>query len=271
MLIAEAILVGLLIGGVVGALGAGGGILSVPALIFFLGYSPHTAAAGSLVVVGLTSLSSLLFRARRREVAWSRGLIFAAVSILGTLAGTALGAQISGRLLMFLFAGLMAVVGVVMLWRAARAGKSTPANPAENTAEDTANSGTPPPSAWRKILQTVLVALVTGLLTGLFGVGGGFLIVPALVMMGMQMRLAAGTSLLIMVITSVSGLLARLPDGFAGITWPALLLFAAASMLGGMLGGPLTRKVSNRALTAVFGILLLAISAYTAISTALGG
>lgn len=250
-MIAQSLIIGCVIGIVVGALGAGGGILSVPALFFLLGYSAHDAATGSLIIVGLTALVSLIFRARHHEVNWKTGAIFGVVSCVGTVLGTHISYRIDGRALMFSFAILLAVVGIAMLWQALQP-------PREESAKQSGAS------------EVVLSAIGTGILTGLFGVGGGFMIVPALLFtLNLPIRQASGTSLLVMTITSATGLLARIPAGIS-LDWSGILLFALASMAGGLVGGPLTSRVSSRTLTIFFAALLLAISIYTGVTTALG-
>jgi len=107
-------------------------------------------------------------------------------------------------------------------------------------------------------------ATFTGFLTGFFGVGGGFIVVPMLVLaLGFPMKEASGTSLLVMIIASGAGLAARVGT-HSNVDWPVVLAFAAASMVGGLLGGPLTKRASAAALTTVFGVLLLGVCAVTA-------
>jgi len=112
--------VGVLVGVVVGALGAGGGILSVPALIYLLGQDPHDASAGSLVVVGLTAIVSLIAPARAGRVHWRDGATFGLMSVLGALVGSRASVAVDGTVLLTLFCVMLAVVGVVMLLRGLR-------------------------------------------------------------------------------------------------------------------------------------------------------
>lgn len=256
-MIALALAVGVGVGLVVGALGAGGGILSVPVLVYLLGQDAHTAAASSLVVVGATAAVSLPHHARGGGVQWRHGALFATASVIGSVLGARASALVPGGVLMILFSAMLAVVGVVMLRKGLRARRE----PLTASAAEGAGRGP---------IAVIAAALCTGFLTGFFGVGGGFVVVPMLVLvLELDMRRAAGTSLLIMVITSLSGLLARFGTGIQ-IDWGLTLVFAGAGMLGGMLGGPLSAGVKAWVLTTVFGLLLLGVSLVVAVSTLSG-
>ena len=200
-MILHVLLIGALVGVVVGSLGAGGGIVSVPILVYVLGQDPHQATGLSLIIVGLTAAVSLATRARSGNVAWREGTIFALAGLAGTWAG----------------------------------------------------------------------ATLTGFLTGFFGVGGGFAIVPALhLALRYPMKRASATSLLVMVITAAFGLASRTLSGTLTITAEAgamVALFTAASMGGGIVGARLTKRVSNRVLGFVFAALLVCVAASTLVAT----
>lgn len=250
----SAALIGVAIGVVVGALGAGGGILSVPVLVYLLGQSPHDAAAGSLVIVGLTAMVSIIAPARAGRVKWKQGAVFAAVSIIGSVVGSRLSLLVSGGSLMGLFAALLACVAVIMIRKGLRSRRGL--EPERTSVSNPA--------------VLVLAAIFTGLLTGFFGVGGGFAVVPMLIIaLGFKMKDAAATSLLVMIVVSASGLASRIGSGVS-IDWPVILVFAAASMLGGVLGGPISAKVKGSTLTIIFGALLAVVAAFTGVQTALG-
>lgn len=256
MSVLTALVVGVLVGVVVGALGAGGGILSVPALVYLLGQDPHDASAGSLVVVGLTAIVSLIAPARAGWVHWRDGLTFGFMSVLGALVGSRASVAVNGTILLTLFCAMLAVVGVVMLVRGQRSQRASGA--------DHGGDSDGGQSTRRGLLIIAGAATCTGFLTGFFGVGGGFIVVPMLVLaLGFQMKEASGTSLLVMIIASSTGLLARVGT-HSNVDWPVVLTFAAASMVGGILGGPLTKRASAATLTTVFGILLLGVCAVTA-------
>ena len=283
-MILTALAVGALIGLVVGALGAGGGILSVPALIYLLGVAPHEATSASLVIVLFTALAALGGRIGKNTICYQIALVFAALATVGTWLGSLANQAVSADLLMYAFALLLICVGLVMLRRAypglfrgaARAGSSgvfsddgaaaadnaggtssTPARRAVSATGEVTSIGAAP--LWR----VALVATITGALTGFFGVGGGFAIVPALTLvLHLPIKRAASTSLLIMAITAVVALVARAQTSL-NVDLGVIGAFTVASMLGAVAGAPLTRKVSSQKLTASFAALLLAVAVAT--------
>ena len=283
-MILTALAVGALIGLVVGALGAGGGILSVPALIYLLGVAPHEATSASLVIVLFTALAALGGRIGKNTICYQIALVFAALATVGTWLGSLANQAVSADLLMYAFALLLICVGLVMLHRAypglfrgaARAGSSgvfsddgaaaadnaggtgsTPALRAVSAMGEVTSIGAAP--LWR----VALVATITGALTGFFGVGGGFAIVPALTLvLHLPIKRAASTSLLIMAITAVVALVARAQTSL-NVDLGVIGAFTVASMLGAVAGAPLTRKVSSQKLTASFAALLLAVAVAT--------
>ena len=295
-MILTALAVGALIGLVVGALGAGGGILSVPALIYLLGVAPHEATSASLVIVLFTALAALAGRIGKNTICYQIALVFAALATVGTWLGSLANRAVSADLLMYAFALLLTGVGLVMLRRAypglfsasfglfrgaASAGSgavssddgaadsggyvaggaggdgSTPALRAVSAMGEVTSIGAAP--LWR----VALVATITGALTGFFGVGGGFAIVPALTLvLHLPIKRAASTSLLIMAITAVVALVARAQTSLS-VDLGVIGAFTVASMLGGVAGAPLTRKVSSQKLTASFAALLLAVAVAT--------
>ncbi|WP_151529328.1 MULTISPECIES: sulfite exporter TauE/SafE family protein [Corynebacterium] len=251
------IVVGLGVGLVVGALGAGGGILSVPALIFLLGFAPHDATYGSLIIVATTAAFSLVGHARHGTVAWRRGASFGLLTVLGSFLGGRVSVLVNPDLLLVLFAALLAVVAGYMGWRGLR----------DRAQPETAAAAPAPSRPWWLV---VALACATGFLTGFFGVGGGFIVVPVLVLaLGMRMHQAAGTSLVIMIISALAGLAARVGTDFGG-DYLTVLIFTAASVVGGIAGEPLTRRVRPYQLTLAFATLLAVVAAATALETVLG-
>ena len=283
-MILTALAVGALIGLVVGALGAGGGILSVPALIYLLGVAPHEATSASLVIVLFTALAALGGRIGKNTICYQIALVFAALATVGTWLGSLANRAVSADLLMYAFALLLICVGLVMLRRAypglfrgaARAGSSGVfSDDGVAAADDAGGTGSTP--ALRTVSATgevtsigaaplwrvALVATITGALTGFFGVGGGFAIVPALTLvLHLPIKRAASTSLLIMAITAVVALVARAQTSL-NVDLGVIGAFTVASMLGAVAGAPLTRKVSSQKLTASFAALLLAVAVAT--------
>lgn len=283
-MILTALAVGALIGLVVGALGAGGGILSVPALIYLLGVAPHEATSASLVIVLFTALAALGGRIGKNTICYQIALVFVALATVGTWLGSLANQAVSADLLMYAFALLLICVGLVMLRRAypglfrgaARAGSSGVFSDDGVAAADGA-SGTGSTPALRTVSATgevtsigaaplwrvALVATITGALTGFFGVGGGFAIVPALTLvLHLPIKRAASTSLLIMAITALVALVARAQTSL-NVDLGVIGAFTVASMLGAVAGAPLTRKVSSQKLTASFAALLLAVAVAT--------
>ena len=239
-MIIEALLIGAFVGIVVGSLGAGGGILSVPILVYILGQDPHQATGLSLIIVGLTAAVSLATRARSGNVAWREGTIFALAGLVGTWA-------------------------VFMVRSQLRTSVPSSSDEAGATCDDK--------GSWTlaTVFRVVALATLTGFLTGFFGVGGGFAIVPALhLALRYPMKRASATSLLVMVITAAFGLASRTLAGTLTITAEAgvmVALFTAASMGGGIVGAKLTKRVSNRVLGLVFAALLVGVAASTLIAT----
>lgn len=283
-MILTALAVGALIGLVVGALGAGGGILSVPALIYLLGVAPHEATSASLVIVLFTALAALGGRIGKNTICYQIALVFAALAIAGTWLGSLANQAVSADLLMYAFALLLACVGLVMLRRAypslfrgaARAGSSgVSSDDGAAAADDADGTGSTPSmgavSAMGEVTsigavplwRVALVATITGALTGFFGVGGGFAIVPALTLvLHLPIKRAASTSLLIMTITALVALVARAQTSL-NVDLGVIGAFTVASMLGSVAGAPLTRKVSSQKLTASFAVLLIAVAVAT--------
>ena len=251
--VAAAVAIGLLIGLALGALGGGGSILTVPALVLVLGQDTYEATAGSLVAVGITALLAVVPHARAGHVHVGKGLVFGALGTAGSFAGSALAARIPPDLLLAGFAVLMVAVGVIMLRRSGRAepGTSAPAAAGRST--------------WRRATTIVLTASAVGLLTGFFGVGGGFLVVPALVLaLALPMPEAIGTSLLVISVNSATALVSRLGGGTIDLDWPLLATFTTAAVAASLVGGRVTRRVSSRHLTRAFAVLVLVVAVGTA-------
>ncbi len=300
-LVLLAIGVGLGVGIVVGALGAGGGILAVPVLVFLLGMPPHAATASSLVIVLITALASLPHHARQRNVEWRAGL----VSVVGAVLGSRLSALVPPDVLLTLFGVMLAVVAAAMLRRGLRTRRTEDAEAAalgtapladgdapiashddpvlDQPGPDTVETadglqhhhGEPdlpfapaaPPSP--RLGSVIAAASLTGFLTGFFGVGGGFIVVPMLVIaLGLAMRRASGTSLLVMIIATATSLLARLGTDVQ-VDWATTLVFAAGSAVGGVIGGPLSAKARPSTLTLLFAALLAGVAAVTLVETLL--
>ena len=248
---------GALIGAILGVLGGGGAILTIPALVYLFGLAPHEATSASLVIVGLSCGLAATRHARRGMVHWRTVLVMATVGALGTYAGSLASAAVDGRPLVVLLAALLVVVAGLMLRHTTP--PDAPDSPdADGSAADTPAPAPPPPA----LLQTGALAVGLGALTGFFGVGGGFAIVPALVLvLRFRPALAVGTSLAVIAVNSVSALAARLGQGVT-LDWPLVVTFTAAAMLGSLVGEYAGRRLDPARLTTAFAGLLLAVAAY---------
>jgi uncharacterized membrane protein YfcA len=326
---------GFLIGLSLGALGGGGSILAVPALVYVVGQSPKGATTTSLIVVGAAALIGMIGHYRGGRVRVKAGLAFGLAGLGGSLLGSELNKLVPGNILLLAFAGLMAVVGRRM-WSSGRADTAAAGRPEPVAAralrdpgairaardrvglpvramalrepllagagaggrapgltlgpgggaaerERTGRSGgmscavpgdrsraeggvaAPPAARGRNLtnLRVLLVGTIVGFLTGFFGVGGGFVIVPGLVLaLGYEMPVAVGTSLLVIVVSSLEGLAFRL--GGAAIDWRVAIPFAAVSILGVVFGNLVAGRVPAAKLNRWFVWLLVALAIYTA-------
>ncbi len=271
-----AVVAGAFIGLSLGALGGGGSILAVPVLVYALGQSPAQATTGSLVVVGVTALISALTAYRAGNVMLGRGVTFGLVAIGGAALGAKASALVSEPVLLAAFAALMLVVGVIMAVRQVRARRSS--GEGDSAAEDATSTSSrhslddpiitfSPTFACQcpRALKVLVAATVVGLLTGFLGVGGGFLVVPALlVALALPMQYAVGTSLVVITLTSAAALAVRAGVGVAP-DWGLVLVLALASAVGGFLGARVAARTDTRRLSVAFTVLVLAVAVYTAV------
>lgn len=252
---------GLLIGLSLGTLGGGGSVLAVPALVYLLGMGPVAATTGSLVVVGVSALAGAVPAYRRGNVRLGRGLAFGLVGTGGAALGAVGSTRVDEDILLVSFAALMLVVAAVMLVKQLR-GASVEGG--RGGADDPIIRVSPTfmcncPQA----LRFAVTALVVGALTGFLGVGGGFLVVPALVLaLSLPMPVAAGTSLLVIAVTSAAALVVRVGSGVS-LDWPPVLLLTAAAMLGSLAGARVADRLPAHTLSLAFAVLLLAVAGYT--------
>lgn len=262
-MIAAALPVALAVGLLIGTLGGGGSILTVPALVHLLGLTAQQATASSLVIVGVTSLVSLVPHARRGNARAGGGLAFAGLGTAGTVAGSALQAHLPGGTILMLFATLMLVAAGFMLARALR---PTQRGQAAQTAVPMIRLR-PWRIEWPRLARLVLSAGCVGLLTGVLGVGGGFILVPALSFaLGQRVRIAIGTSLLVIAVNSATAVLTRLALGIFTVDWPVIALFTSVTVVGSLVGARLAGRLPERTQTAALGFALLAVGLYTVTS-----
>jgi uncharacterized protein len=239
-MIALTIALAVLVGVTLGLLGAGGSILTVPLLAYVAGMEAKQAIATSLLVVGVTSAVGAISHARAGRVEWRTGLVFGAARTAGAYAGGLLASFIPGRVLLVGFAAIMIATATAML----RGRKAVGA-----TAEQ---SSLP-------VVKILLEGLAVGLVTGLVGAGGGFLVVPVLALLGgLPMPVAVGTSLIVIAMKSFAGLGGYLAS--VHINWAVAAAVTVAALVGGLIGARLTAMVDPDALRQAFGWFVLTMS-----------
>ncbi|MGD9794851.1 MAG: sulfite exporter TauE/SafE family protein [Acidimicrobiia bacterium] len=255
---------GLLIGISLGALGGGGSILAVPALVYAAGQTPKEATTTSLVLVAITALIAIAPHWRAGNVRLAAGIVFGIAGVGGSLLGSHWNKSADPNVLLLAFSALMGVAAFGM-WRRAKA--PTPAT----TRSLSAAAATLAPTLHfdaRTIAKVVGAGTLVGLLTGFFGVGGGFVIVPALVLaLDFTMPEAVGTSLLVITINSLVALSTRMQSG--SIEWATVIPFTAASLIGVIIGARLSATRDANSLQRWFVGLLVVVALYTAIHSGL--
>lgn len=251
---------GLLIGLALGTLGSGGSILAVPALVYAAGETPRAATATSLLLVAAAAAVGLWTHARAGRVRFATGAAFGLVGTGGSLAGTALNQRIDADVLLLAFSGLI----LIAAWRMITGCPScTRAGEARALAGTTAAAHRSWTGAGAALV--FVIATIVGFLTGLFGVGGGFVVVPALTLvLGFAMPEAIGTSLLVVLINSIVALGARL-DG-ADIHWPLATAFTATAVAGALMGGRFAGRLDPERTLRYFAAGLVVLAVYTAMS-----
>lgn len=255
---------GLLVGLTLGALGGGGAILTVPVLVYGLGQDPRAATTSSLLIVGITSLAGLVPHARAGNVRFRQGLVFGALGTAGSFAGSAASAAVPAPVLLTAFAALLLAAAVSMLRRSSSA---------DTTASIQAHAQIPRrgSSSWTQAATVLATATLVGALTGFFGVGGGFLLVPALVLvLGYPMPVAVGTSLLVIAVNSATALAPRVGSttGTGSLSWVLTGAFTGAAILGSLLGGRIATRANPVHLSRAFAVLLTVVALYTAARSA---
>ncbi|MDX8053840.1 sulfite exporter TauE/SafE family protein [Lentzea sp. BCCO 10_0798] len=258
-----ALAAGAVVGLALGALGGGGGVLAVPALIYLLGLPPATAATASLLIVTATSLTALT--RQFADVAWRTGLLFGLAGLPTAIVAGFAAHHIPAPALTAAFAVLATVAATVML-RDTRAPTHDPGHGSSEGRSERAVATATRTSATKALGAGAGLGAVTGLL----GVGGGFLAVPALVTtLSLRMRTAVATSLLVIVLNSAVALATRLVTTPTSLDWAVVAPFAATAILGAWDGKRLAAKLSARTLQRVFAFVLLAVAAFMLIEAAI--
>ena len=249
------------IGGAVGLLGGGGSILTTPLLVYVLDFTPKEAITASLFIVAVTSLFGLINHARGGRVQWRTGLIFGGAGMTGAFIGGQVGSHLPGALLLGAFSVMMGVTAVAML-RGRR------------TVEGSHHKGLP-------VFRIILDGLVVGLVTGLVGAGGGFLVVPALALLGgLPMPIAVATSLLVVAMKSFAGFAGyalQFGDGSfvslnpeTEINWGLTLIITAGAIIGALIGSRMVGKIHPDKLRKGFGWFVLVMAVFI-LSQQIGG
>lgn len=239
----------LLVGVSLGLFGSGGSILTVPVLIYLAGEQEKVAIAESLGIVGAVSFAGFIPYALKKQVHWRSVILFGLPGMAGTYAGAMIAGYVSGTFQLILFAVVMIVAAVLMFWD-----KTQNISPTDKSEIS---------HSWWKI---VLEGLAVGILTGLVGVGGGFLIVPSLVLLGgLPMSFAVGTSLIIIALKSFSGFY-KYTDVLEGlnlsVNWELVFIFSLIGAVGSLVGKKVGTKISNEVLKRGFALFLVAMGGY---------
>jgi uncharacterized membrane protein YfcA len=233
------------IGILLGLLGGGGSILTVPALVYLAGMTAKSAIVTSLIVVGITSTIAVIDHARRKHVCWKTGFVFAFAGMFGAFLGGRLTAHIPDAILLLLFALVMLGAALAMLVN-------------RKVKAETRLPGEPFCPVDLPVAAILFDGFMVGMVTGLVGVGGGFLLVPALnFFAGLPIHAAIGTSLLIIVLQSGAALLGH-ASHFAP-DWPLTGFFTGFAVCGSFIGGALSAKIGGPYLKKGFGAFVLAL------------
>ncbi len=252
--IVVAVALGLAIGVVIGGLGGGGGVLTVPALVFALGQSAQDATTGSVIIVGATALVSVLTRLRAGGVVWRTGIAFGLVGIPAAYLGTALNRHTEQPVLLLAFAVLTVLAAGAMLI----GGRGEDGHPAPESGALALAVRTRRQPLLATVVKTVVCGAAAGFLTGFLGVGGGFVVVPVLVVvMRMAMTPAIGTALLIITVNAVAAVGSRVSD--LHLDWQIIAPFALAAIVSSIAGKRVADKFSGATLARLFAVMIMAV------------
>ena len=269
---------GLVIGLVIGGLGGGGGALTVPALVYLLGLTAQDATTSSVLIVGISSLVGGATRVRDGSLRWRTGLAVAAVGVPTAYLGGVLNHRAGQAVVLVTFSAVTVLAAVAMLLESRGGDCDDPPGDDPPGGEPAPASGRVAVAARPVVDRQALVRIATvvgcgaavGFLTGFLGVGGGFLVLPVLVIaLRMPVPAAIGTSLLIMVLNSAAALASRFGD--LAVDWSVVVPFTLASVVGTLLGRRVAGRLSGAVLTRTFAVLLLIIGIFVGVESLMSG
>ena len=244
----------IIIGLLLGLLGGGGSILTVPMLVYLLKVDPKTAIATAFVVIGSSSLIALIPHAKRAAVCWKSGLSFGLSGMLGAFSGGRLATHFPNDLLMLFFGVICLLTGLLMM-------RGNQRQPSTNHAEPIRLCPLKLP-----LLKLLINGFLVGGLTGIVGIGGGFIIVPALTLLvGLTLQGAIGTSLLIIAMNSAAGLIGY--SSQISLDLELTLLITAGTVFGSLVGGYLSNYLPAQTLKRSFGVLVILVALYVLYQT----
>ena len=260
-MIVLAIVLGAVIGVSLGALGAGGSILSVPVLVHVVGLPVHQATATSLVAVGAASIAAAATGSHRRNIRFDVALPFIAAGIIGSFLGAFVGEHLHADVMLIAFSIVMVVAAIRM---------ARPEETSEVTASQVAAGSTDQPTCQlsggdqRRIAIYVFASVAVGFLTGLFGVGGGFVIIPVLtILLGMQMSVAVPTSLTVVAGNAIVSMFIR---GLGSVDWTAATALTLPMLIGSLAGAVLAKHMNHTISARIFAAVLVAVALANALS-----
>jgi hypothetical protein len=269
-----------LVGLSLGLLGSGGAILTVPILVYLVGHDEKAAIVESLAIVGAIALFGAARASFAKKIDWKSALLLAIPGVFGTLLGTHVAQWIPGAVQLLLLAALMLTASVLM-FRSPRKSEPMP-NDVDTSVTDFSvtdfsdtdlSANDQAPTSGSAIIAAQGFAL--GFMTGIVGIGGGFLIVPVLVLLRrLPMKIAIGTSLAIIAVNSTTGLVKSIFAGSAAlhpsateqnaIDWTVIGLFIALGIVGSLIGSLLARRIDQGTLCKVFAVFLVVMAGYVA-------
>ena len=249
----------IIVGLILGLLGSGGSAIMVPILVYLVGHDAKISIAESMAIVGAISVIGAVPFARRKQVDWQSVLLFGLPAMLGTFIGAWLGGMATDAIQLTVFGAVLLLAAVFMVKKAF--GKATPSDAGEDSER--------PAVTLARGSLIVVEGTIVGTLTGFVGVGGGFLIVPALLILGkLPMRTAIGTSLVIIVLKSAVGFFKYqhfLIEHNLSVDWPTIGIFVGVGMIGCLIGQKLNSKLNQRALRQVFAVFLILLGSFVVV------